>query len=285
MTTDLRKKVALVACADPLTEERAREAHVLAAALREMNLDVNMVPGFFGKEMIGPEEKAGLTNACFRDPEMDFIFDVSGGNLANFVLPHLDYDAIAESRALFCGYSDLTTVLNAVQAKTGRETVNYQVRNILYDHADKQKEYLLKTVLRGRISEDDLECRFLRGSRMSGKVFGGNLRCFLKLAGTPFWPDMTGGILLLESLGGAVYQTMTAIEQYSQMGVFEKISGILLGTFTKMEREGLKPSAQELILKYVPENIPVAATPFIGHGSDARAVIIGKKYILEAHAE
>ena len=285
MTTDLRKKVSLLACADPLTEERVREVHVLAGVLRELGLDVNMVPGFFGNEVIGPEEKARLTNACFQDPEIDFIFDVSGGNLANLVLPHLDYDAIAKSRAMFCGYSDLTAVLNAVQTKTGRETVNYQIRNILYDHADEQKEYLLKTVLRGGITENDLECRFLRGSRMSGKVFGGNLRCFLKLAGTPFWPDMTGGILLLESLGGAAYQVMTAIEQYSQIGVFEKISGVLLGTFTKMEKEGIKPSARELILKYVPENIPVAATPFIGHGSDARAIIIGKEYILKAHTE
>ena len=285
MTTDLKKKVSLTVCADPLSGKRVREVYSLADELREIGLEVNMVPGFFGNEMTGPEEKAGLVSACFRDPEMDFIFDVSGGDLSNLVLPYLDYEAIARSRALFCGYSDLTTVLNAVQAKTGRETANYQVRNILYSHADEQKEYLLKTVLTGRISEDDLECRFLRGSRMSGKILGGNLRCFLKLAGTPFWADMNGGVLLLESLGGTAYQIMTAIAQYGQAGVFEKISGVLLGTFTKMEREGLKPTAQELILRYVPGNIPVAVTPYIGHGDDARAVVIGKEYMLKSHEE
>ncbi len=284
MTIDLRQKVSLVACSDPLTEEQIKEAHVLADVLREMGLDVNMAPGFFGSKKISPQEKARLTNECFQDPETDCIFDVSGGNLANFVLPHLDYEAIAKSRARFFGYSDLTTVLNAIQAKTGRETVNYQIRNILYDHADEQKKYLLTKILAGNPDESDLECRFLRGTQMSGKVFGGNIRCFLKLAGTPYWPDMTGGILFLESMGGAVYQMMAAIQQYSQIGVFEKISGVLLGTFTRMEREGLKPSAEELALTYVPENIPVARTPFIGHGSDARALIVGKEYTLKAES-
>ncbi len=34
---------------------------------------------------------------------------------------------------------------------------------------------------------------------MDGIVVGGNIRCLLKLAGTPYWPDMREKILLLES--------------------------------------------------------------------------------------
>lgn len=34
---------------------------------------------------------------------------------------------------------------------------------------------------------------------MQGIVVGGNIRCLLKLAGTEYWPDMNGKILLLES--------------------------------------------------------------------------------------
>ena len=37
---------------------------------------------------------------------------------------------------------------------------------------------------------------------MEGIVVGGNIRCLLKLAGTPYWPDMREKILLLESFGG-----------------------------------------------------------------------------------
>ena len=42
-------------------------------------------------------------------------------------------------------------------------------------------------------------CKFLQGSKMQGIVVGGNIRCLLKLAGTEYWPDMNGKILLLES--------------------------------------------------------------------------------------
>lgn len=44
--------------------------------------------------------------------------------------------------------------------------------------------------------------RFVRGNSMSGTVLGGNIRCFMKLNGTPYFPDLTGKILVLESLEG-----------------------------------------------------------------------------------
>lgn len=57
------------------------------------------------------------------------------------------------------------------------------------------------------------------------------MRCFLKLAGTRFWPDMEGKILLLEASGGEAAQMASCLAQLRQIGVFEQIRGILLGTF------------------------------------------------------
>ncbi len=274
----MRKKAALAACSDPLSEKGIQEAYALADVLREMGVEVEMPPAFFTEKHPGAQEKAECLSACFRDPQMDFIFDISGGDAANTVLSLLDYDAVEGSHALFCGYSDLTTVLNAINAKTGSLTANYQVRNLLYEHAQEQKNYFLENVLEGNIGPRDLECRFLRGSKMTGKIAGGNLRCFLKLAGTPYWPDLQGRILLLEAMGGGLYQMMTALEQYAQMGVFDQVSGVLLGTFCRMEREEIRPAIGELILEMVPERVPVAQTRFVGHYTDARAVLIGGTY-------
>ena len=69
----------------------------------------------------------------------------------------------------------------------------------------------------------------------------------------------------------------TMIEQYLELGTADQINGILLGTFTNMEREGLKPSIEEIVLRAFPEKIPVARTRFVGHGSDARAIVIGRE--------
>ena len=43
---------------------------------------------------------------------------------------------------------------------------------------------------------------FIQGNELRGTVIGGNIRCFLKLAGTPYFPNTEGKILLLEAMSG-----------------------------------------------------------------------------------
>ena len=278
MTPEGKKKIALSACSDPVTGEREREVYSLAGILETEGTEVVINPHFFGRDDLAPPEKAKMLMDFFSDPQMDYIFDISGGDIANLVLPYLDFEVIRRSRALFFGYSDLTTVLNAIVACTGKATVNYQILHVLRDHGPEELEYLREFILKDRIAETDLGFSFLRGSSMEGRILGGNIRCFLKLAGTGYFPDMKDGILLIESLGGGVYQLMTALEQYRQMGVFDKVNGVILGTFSKMEKEQLSPSARELALGIIPGNIPVAKTRYIGHYTDARAILTGQKY-------
>ena len=71
---------------------------------------------------------------------------------------------------------------------------------------------------------------------MEGILLGGNLRCFLKLAGTPYFPDLDGKLLFLESLGGGPELIASLLAQLSQLGVFQKIAGLLLGTFTELSK-------------------------------------------------
>lgn len=275
-------KAALVACSDPMLLYRRADVERLGSLLEKENVEVVLSPHLFDRvEDLSEKEKADDLTGYFRDPDMDFIFDISGGDIANSVLQELNYEEIRESRAVFCGYSDLTTVLNAVYAKTGRATVNYQIRNLLYDHGETQRVYFREHILTGHITGSDLECRFLRGNSMSGRVLGGNIRCFLKLAGTPFFPDLTGAILLLEAYSGTPMKMTTYLHQLSQMGVFGKISGILLGRFSEMEKKGYTPTVRELVEKIVPPEIPIAVTPYVGHETDARAIYIGREYFLK----
>ena len=138
-------------------------------------------------------------------------------------------------------------------------------------------EYFDRKVLEHAISAEDLEVEFLRGNAMRGRVVGGNIRCLLKLAGTPFWPDMRGAVLLLEAHSGGASQMTTMLEQLMELGTAEQVGGVLLGTFTQMERDGLRPEIGELVMKMFPEKVPVARTRFVGHGHDARAIVIGKE--------
>ena len=91
---------------------------------------------------------------------------------------------------------------------------------------------------------------------------------------------MNEKILLLESLGGQVPQIVTLLNQLKQMGVFEKINGILLGTFSAMEKNRCTPDIVTLVKQYAGSDIPIAVTKEIGHGVDSKAVIIGKQMVL-----
>lgn len=227
----------------------------------------------------------------------------------NGVLPRLDYEVIAKSGKAFWGYSDLTTVVNAITAKTGKPSVLYQIRNLIYQDGEEQKcrfrDCLLgqnqengssqiqcmpesmETEERGHIQEIswkdslfDVPYKFLQGNEMSGILVGGNIRCFLKLAGTEYFPDLPGNILLLEAYGGDEPQFLTYFSQLEQLGAFRKVSGILLGTFTKLEREKGPERVWQLLKDFVPAELPVAKTDFIGHGTDSRAAVIGRNYEL-----
>lgn len=221
-------------------------------------------------------ERATALMKMYEDDSITHIFDISGGDVANGVLPYLDYDMIGDSNKTFWGYSDLTTVINAIYAKTGKASVLYQIRNLIYDHSEEQIANFKDTVLDGGKSLFDIKVDFLQGKEMEGIVIGGNIRCFLKLAGTEYMPDFQDKILLLEGYSGEVGSMETCLCQLKQLGAFHKVNGILLGTFTKMEADGWEPSMEILVKRIVGENLPVAKTRDIGHGTDSKGIMIGQ---------
>jgi muramoyltetrapeptide carboxypeptidase len=61
-------------------------------------------------------------HAAFADPDVKGILTIIGGANANQLLDKLDYDLIAANAKIFCGYSDITALQNAILAKTGLVT-------------------------------------------------------------------------------------------------------------------------------------------------------------------
>lgn len=309
--------VAIVCCSNGQSLSKKKEIENLKVILEEMSLipvfskyiyqkiyleEVeNNLKGF--PESGSPLEKARELMEFYEDASIKAIFDISGGDLANTILPYLDYERIASVKKQFCGYSDLTTIINAIYAKTQKVSVLYQIRNLLYEYSAQQKEDFIKTCfakdLNNIINNDAVKMmeknnlydlsvensglyqipyKFYQGKTVEGIVVGGNIRCFLKLAGTEYFPDVTDKILLLEARSGNPAQIVTYFAQLEQLGVFKKVKGILLGTFTQMEREQPVPAVYSLLKRYINEELPVVKTEYIGHGEDSKAIQIGKKY-------
>ncbi len=265
------EKVALVAMSDPVKKKDGERINQLVQKLEHIGLRPVLGEGIF--ERPTGKERAKVLMEFYLDEEVGTIFDISGGDIANGVLPHIDYEEISRSNKVFWGYSDLTTLVNAIYAKSGKPSVLYQIRNLISEEHGMQQTADFQ-------NSDELfrfGYKLVQGNELHGTVVGGNIRCFLKLAGTPYMPDLTGKVLLLEARSGFEMQIETYMAQLSQMGVFDKVSGILLGTFTKLESMKGMPRQEEILKKYVREDLPVAVTRNIGHGTDSKAIWIGKE--------
>lgn len=274
--------VGIVACSNPLSGSQRQEVERLLSLL-ERNFSLIPHCGSTLWEELSQDRPACLRAKdlmqLYRNHRIKAIFDVSGGDLANEILPYLDYEEINTHNKPFFGYSDLTTVINAILQKSGKPSVLYQIRNLVREDALLQQQLFHSAILGGRSISDEISWNFVQGDYMRGIVVGGNLRCFLKLAGTQYFPDLTGRLLFLESLGGGPEQITTYLCQLRQMDAFDKINGLLLGTFTRLEEQIGTHAAISLILHAVDRpDLPVAKTQQIGHSSDSRHLIIGARY-------
>lgn len=270
------RKVAIVCCSNGQSREYEKQNMELVDILENQSIDVTCSSYIYEKDGIFPgtiAERAGELMRMFADDRIDEIYDISGGDIANQLLDSLDYDVIKKSQATFWGYSDLTTIINAIYTMTGKSSVLYQVKNIVIgDYAEEQRQRFID---RENLFNPHFD--FVSGTNIDGVVVGGNIRCFLKLAGTKYFPDLSGKVLLLEAWGGDIPQISTYLAQLKQLGAFEMINGILLGTFTTLERKG--GDVCELVKGYA-GNLPIAKTYEIGHGSDSKAIIIGERIVL-----
>ena len=145
-------KIGIVCCSNGLRPEQAETIKMLVQILEKSGLEALLSPYLYGDEngQAGTaRERAGALMKFYEDDSVTDIFDVSGGDMANEILSYLDFQTIAYEKKHFWGYSDLTTIINAIYARTGKSSVLYQIRNLTYDHSQSQITDFLSTTLRG----------------------------------------------------------------------------------------------------------------------------------------
>ena len=279
----MTEKYGIVRCSNPQPPQVRDEVEKVSAVLSARDAEVvagkylftdedAFTPGWVrAQELMKLYHTEGMTN----------IFDISGGDMGNDVLDHLDYEVIAKSDATFWGYSDLSTVINAIYSKTGKTSHLFQIRNLVRDATGARLQDFTSWRNQGDDELFRFDYEFLRGETVEGILVGGNIRCLLKLAGTEYFPDMEGKILLLEALNGEHPQMAAQFGQLRQLGVFRKVKAVVLGTFTKMEETGAVPTVEEIALQYIPENVALIKTKQVGHARSSKAVRIGGHYRFE----
>ena len=237
-------------------------------------------------------------NAAFADPEVNAVICVRGGSGAARLLPLLDYDAIRANPKVLLGFSDITALHCAIQARTGLVTFHGpnaggswnsfnadQFRRLFFDRELMQYRNLDD---RG----DELVQRRNRtvtitGGKARGELLGGNLTVLTALAGSSYLPDFSGRILFLEDVSEAPYRVDRMLSTLKLMGALDGIAGFIFGECTDCEPgDGYGSLALDQILDdYIrPLGIPAYRGAMIGHIRQQFIVPVGGSVELDADA-
>lgn len=170
-----------------------------------------------------------------------------GGYGLSRLLPHLDYPAIAaaiDGGLQFMGFSDFTALQLAVLRQTGRITwagVALGADLGIEGGADEITLDCFEDVLYG-VGEGTgwRQDKPLKGQLPvpddllieNAQLWGGNLAVLVSLLGTPYWPEVDGGILFLEDVAEHPYKIERMLLQLEQAGVLQRQKAIVLGQFT-----------------------------------------------------
>lgn len=212
---------------------------------------------------------------AFQAPNVKMIITCVGGFNANQLLPYLDYDLIAKNPKIFCGYSDITILQNAIYAKTG--LVTYNGPHYITFGFSGEPEYTRKAFMDCLTKDDPIlitpsetagRYNVLQEGICEGTVIGGNLCTVNLLQGTPYMPDIRGKVLFVEddNIMGEYfsYEFERNLQSLLQTDGADTVKGIVLGRFDESCGMTLE-RISDIIRGKVPPDIPVISGVDFGH--------------------
>ncbi len=162
------------------------------------------------------------------------VMATRGGYGLSRLLPFIDWQAVADSGKTFIGQSDFTAFSLALLARTGAGSLIGPMA--LFDFGGKKVDDLTQDLfletLSGELEILSFESADADPVDARGILWGGNLAMVASLAGTPYLPDVRGGILVLEDVAEHPFRIERMLTQLWHAGVLEKQHAIVLGQFT-----------------------------------------------------
>ena len=239
------------------------------------------------------EQRVNDLHSMFSDKNVKAIICVRGGYGSPRLLDKIDYKLIAHNPKIFVGYSDITALQMAFLVKTGLLTFAGPMLAVdFYNSVSPYTEEMFWALItsnkkfgRVKLPENEKTFTIVKGSA-KGRIAGGNLSTLVSLTGTEFFPDMKNKLLLLEEVSEVPYRVDRMFNQLKLAGVFNMISGLILGAFTdcfESDPEKKTLSLGEVISDYVNKlKIPVIYNFKHGHLKDNVTVPIGANIKLNA---
>ncbi|MEX2109014.1 MAG: LD-carboxypeptidase [Gemmatimonadaceae bacterium] len=280
-------RVALIAPAGPLQKPdelpRAQE--------NARTLGWEPIVGDHATEQLGylaghDRDRLNDLNRALRDPKIDGIWCLRGGYGILRILDAVDYDALSRLPKVIIGYSDVTALHAAVQRRCRLVTFHGPTaREMLTDFS---RDSFQRAVIR-RVDScgTAVLAREINAGTAEGRLVGGNLAVLSSLAGTPFAPDFTDSILVLEDIHEPVYRIDRMLQQLRLTGALSGCRGIAFGECIRCPEEagGVGRPLDEVLGELAHAlGIPCVAGIPVGHIPDQWTIPLGAIATLDTKA-
>jgi muramoyltetrapeptide carboxypeptidase len=247
---------------------------------------------------------------AFSDPNVKGILTVVGGFNSNQLLREIDWSIVQNNPKVFCGYSDITALNNAILAKTGLVTysgVHYSTFG-MEAYFDYCLEYFKKCVM----SNDPIDVKprevwtddvwfldqqnrtpikndgwlVIHEGQAQGSIRGGNLCTLNLLQGTEYMPDLTDTILFLEDDAESLphHFDRNLVSLIQQPG-FSGVQAIVIGRFQQASKMSNDLLVQMIQSKKELAHIPILANIDFGHTNPLITYPIGGEADLHVDKE
>lgn len=212
------------------------------------------------------------------DPGIDMMMMTRGGYGISRIVHRIDWDAVARSGKILCGFSDFTAINLAAIASGGFVTLagpgvatdfgdEAYEGQLADDHAFMEQHFW--PLVQGQSIQVEVEAEHAYAAqRITGPLWGSNLSLLSHMVGTPFLPDISGGILFLEEIGEKPYAVERMILQLFHAGILQKQGAILLGDFSDCDPEDDRfPYTMDYVVRTLRQivNCPVLTGLPFGH--------------------
>jgi muramoyltetrapeptide carboxypeptidase len=213
--------------------------------------------------------------AALADDSVRAVFAARGGYGSMRLLPGLTFS----SPKSVVGFSDITALHLAAQ-QHGWRSLHAPVLTQLGKQSPEVVARLF-AALEGQPLAPLQGTRTVTPGVAEGPLLGGNLSVLTRLIGTPWMPDLTGAVLLLEDVGERPYRLDRMWMHLALSGLLAGVRGIVFGEFTGCD-EPDSSSAEVLDELAGTLGVPCASGFHIGHGEVNEPVVLGAPVRLDA---
>ncbi len=258
------------------------------------------------------KERAEEFNNLLYDENIQIIMTSIGGNNTNSILPYIDYEYIKKHPKIIIGFSDITALLLAIYAKTGLVTFygpdiassfgelppfadwTFESFNSFVNGISVPYNYEMPIAWTDEFidwSEQDRSKEqysnqwvCVNQGTCQGRLIGGNLNTMEGFFGTEYMPVINkGDILFIEDAEKDAYTIERSFSLLKLAGVFDKVSGIILGKHEKFDDNGTGRKPYEILLEVIGDtSIPILADFDCCHTHPMLTMPIGCEVRLDA---